>query len=196
MRRTLRMLLEWGAILAVVLLANLIGERWPPLQALERWTERHQGPLLAVTITLAVVGFLLLMGAALHLALAGAPPPAEGEAGQRPADDEDKAGPAPFELEAGRSWFRGRSVEFRGEDEFSYRAAREAWRSGAWRRDATWRRRYVAVAGGLATVCGAFGIALVLSPAGIKLLLIVTLAYALARGAWSARRQRALDAGS
>jgi hypothetical protein len=188
MRRTLRMLLEWGAVLAVVLLANLVGERWPPLKALERWMERHQGPLLAVTITLAAVGFLLLMGAALHLALAGAPPPAEG-ADEGPAGHDEEAAPAPFEREWEVSRFRGRSVEFSGEDTFSYRAAREAWRSGAWRSDGTWRRRYLALAGGLATVCGAFGIALVLVPAGIKLLLIAALVYALVRSAWSARSQ-------
>jgi hypothetical protein len=190
-RRTLRMLVEWGAVLAVVLLANLIGESWPPLKALERWIERHQEPLLAVTITLAVVGFLLLMGAALHLVLAGSPPPVEGEAGEGSTDhdEEREAAPAPFERGWEVSRFRGRSVEFSGEDSFSLQAAREAWRSGAWRRDGTWRRRYVALAGGLAAACGAFGIALVLAPAGIKLLLIVTLAYALARGAWSAHRQ-------
>lgn len=67
--------MEGPVLLRVTLFVIAIGEALPPLhRRLHAWTQAHQQPLLAVTISLTAVGFVLLMGMAIHLVLAGGKP--------------------------------------------------------------------------------------------------------------------------
>jgi hypothetical protein len=64
-RRALAMV----AFLAGVLLVIGVAEAVPPLARLGTWTDAHRGPLLLATGILAGAGFVLFIGAVLHLVL-------------------------------------------------------------------------------------------------------------------------------
>lgn len=53
---------------------------------------------------------------------------------------------------------------------FSFRQMKEAWKSGAWRSDPVWRRRYLTSVGALWLTIGAFGIGFTLGPSPVKAL--------------------------
>jgi hypothetical protein len=64
-----RRALEMVAFLAGVLLVIGVAEAVPPLVRLEAWTNAHRGQLLLATGILAGTGFVLFIGAVLHLVL-------------------------------------------------------------------------------------------------------------------------------
>lgn len=68
-RTRARRALATVAFLAGVLLVIGVAEAVPPLVRLGAWTDAHRGPLLLATGLLAGAGFVLFMGAVLHLVL-------------------------------------------------------------------------------------------------------------------------------
>ena len=74
-----------------------------------------------------------------------------------------------------------------GSEEFTLGAMKQAWRSGAWRRETVWRRRFITATGAALLAIGLFGIAFTLGPPPIKAIVSVAMLYAcamLARGLW------------
>lgn len=130
------------AFLAGVLLVIGVAEAVPPLVRLGAWTDAHRGPLLLATGILAGAGFVLFMGAVLHLVL---------------------------------------TVSTRGEETFTLTEVKAAWRARAWRVSPTWRRRFTLLAGAAFLTLGLMGIALALSPVGLKLVIAGFLVYATIR---------------
>lgn len=85
-----------GAIRRALLLAGVLGlvvlgELSPAMRALERVIAAHETPLLAATIGLAALGFVLLMGGALHMVLTAGPPMTPREAEDQASFREVKA---------------------------------------------------------------------------------------------------------
>jgi hypothetical protein len=80
---------------------------------------------------------------------------------------------------------RGETHGRTGHDEWSFRAMKDAWRSGAWRSDPIWRRRYLGAFGALLMTVGLFGIPSVFGPPWVMLLCGLALLYALVRTSWA-----------
>lgn len=137
------------AFLAGVLLVIGVAEAVPPLVRLGAWTDAHRGPLLLATGILAGTGFVLFMGAVLHLVL---------------------------------------TVSTRGEETFTLAEVKAAWRARAWRVSPTWRRRFTVLAGATLLTLGLMGIALALSPVGLKLVIAGFLVYTAIRAFAALRR--------
>ncbi|HEX2095196.1 MAG TPA: hypothetical protein VHG28_22560 [Longimicrobiaceae bacterium] len=171
----MRRLTPWIVWAVVLLVASVLGAT-PPMQALEAAMQAHQSVLLGVTGGILFVGFLLFMGGVLDLIIHAGEPMSH-------RDVEDMVGRGRTGLRhawrASAHRIRGRTAGSQGHDQFSFREAKDAWHSGAWLRDARWRRRYITTAGGLMTFIGLFGIFFVLGPAAIKLILGGALLYAL-----------------
>lgn len=162
----------------LVLLVIAIGEALPPLQRLNTWTQAHQQTLLAVTISLTALGFILLMGMAIHLVLTRGKPMSrrevDGLAARRLT-----AQPALLRRSAYRS--RGIAVGAQAEDSATFSEVKAAWRARAWQVSPRWRRLFAGLIGTALLATGIFGLFVVVGPPGIKLLCGGTLLYAWVR---------------
>lgn len=166
-----------AVMLGLIFVALVLGEAIPALKDFERFTERHQQPLLLVTAVTTTVGFVLFMGSILYRIFGGAGEPmthAEIEDLQRGVRLE--ARPVAGRVAVYR--FRGRSAGASFSDAFTLREAKQAWRQRAWRTSARWRANFAVLAGAALFVTGMFGIVIVLGPAGIKLLFGAAALYA------------------
>lgn len=179
LRTRLRNALRTIGNLLLVLLVIAIGEALPPLHRLHAWTQAHQRPLLAVTISLTVVGFVLLMGMAIHMVLSRGRPMSkreiDGLAARRLTSQ-----PALFRRSAYRS--HGTAAGAQAEDSASFAEVKAAWRARAWRVSPRWRRLFAGLIGTAFLATGLFGLFIVIAPPGIKLLCGGALLYAWVRG--------------
>lgn len=73
-------------------------------------------------------------------------------------------------------------------DEFTVAALKDAFRSGAWLRDAAWRRRAVVTFGALTMGFGIFGLLAVVGPGYVRVITGAALLYAMVRTAWAFAR--------
>lgn len=174
--RPLRRVVGWGVTLLAVLVAIVLGEL-PPLKALEYWTEVHQTPLLAVVSTLAALGFVLMMGGAIHLVLTQGQPMSQREVEAQVRLNRDLAARPHVWRKSGYR-IRGKTVGAQAEGEASFAELKAAWRTGAWRRTRRLRRLFVMGAGGLLMAFGLFGIFVVVGPAWVKLIVGAAMLFA------------------
>ena len=165
--------------LLLILLVIAIGEALPPLQRLHAWTQAHQQTLLAVTISMTAVGFVLLMGMAIHMVLSRGTPMSKREIDALAARRLTSR-PALWRRSAYRS--RGTAVGAQAEDSASFAEVKAAWRARAWLVSARWRRLFAGLIGAAFMATGMFGLFVVIGSPGIKLLCGGALLYAWVRG--------------
>lgn len=183
--RPLKSLWIWArnvaTMLAIVFVALVVGEAMPAFKTLDHVIARHEGPLLALTITMTFIGFALFMGGILHRIFFGG-----GGTPMSHADVEDlsrsvRESPGPAVARASAYRFRGRSAASSFNEQFTVKEAKAAWRGRAWRTSGRWRSNFVVMAGVLIFTVGLFGIFAVTGPAGIKLLVGAVITYAAVR---------------
>ena len=147
-----RLALRTVAFLAGVLLLILVAEALPTLVRLGAWIDARRAPLLLGTGLLAGAGFLLFMGAIVHLVLTGGTPMS------------------------------------RTEETFTFSEVKTAWRARAWRVSPTWRRRFTLLVGAGLLTLGLMGVAVALSPTGLKLVVAAFVLSAAIRTVLALRR--------
>ena len=165
-----------AAALAAIVVGAIIGEI-PPLPRWFAAVDAHHTSWLVATGGAAFTGFAVMMLGILALVMARDEP-----LGHQDAEDVTRSvRMAPLEpvvsrTTAYRVWgdARGRS----GDEEFSFREMKDAWRLGAWRRDPVWRRRFVTAAGALCMAAGLLGVVFTLSPAPVRVIVSAALLYA------------------
>ena len=147
-----RRVLGTVAFVAGVLLVIGVAEAVPALVRLGEWLDARRGPLLLATGILAGVGFVLFMGAVLHLVLTGGTPMS------------------------------------RTEETFTLSEVKAAWRARAWRVSSTWQRRFTLLVGVTLLTLGLTGVAVALSPTGLKIVVAAFVFYAAIRTVLALRR--------
>jgi hypothetical protein len=166
-----------AVVIAVLLVAVVVGESVPALKELDRLAARHEFWLTATTVGMTVVGFLLFMGGILYrIFVGGANPVTSTEVEDLSRNVNIDEQPVAGRVSAYR--FRGRSAGASFSDEFTLKEAKEAWRRRAWRTSPRWRANFVVTAGALLFVVGLFGFFVVDAPAGIKLVFLAAIGYA------------------
>jgi hypothetical protein len=176
----MKVVIQWVRTLTVVFGLIILGELLPPLRELDRWMAERQLGWLIGAGGLAFLGLVLMLDGMLDLLMA------QGE----PLSPEGAEAPA-----GSRRWPRAtwRATRYRlprrtsgteGSEEFSFRALKDACRTGLVWRDARWLRRLITGVGALLMMVGVFGIPFVLGAPGIKLLTGGAVLYALTRFAW------------
>jgi type VI protein secretion system component VasK len=170
------------ATLVVVLAVIAVGEALPPMRALDAFLKGHPGveqALLWLTIGMSVVGTLLL---ALSQFLPGPRLPKgmtreEAEAQSPPVAyrEEIEKVEGPPERRWGRSFSGGASLG----------AVKQAWQARSWRYDRRWRLLFAMALGAALLLFGLFGLFIVIGQPGVKFLMLLALAYAVARTAWA-----------
>ena len=176
----LKPLANFAVMLGLVFVAIVVAEAVPAMKDLERFMVRQQVPLLAVTIGMIVVGFVLFMGSVLYRIFGGAGEPmshTEIENLERSVRMDAR----PVFARVSRYRFRGRSAGSSFSDQFSVREAKEAWRQRAWRASPRWRGNFMVMGGALLLTFGLFGTFIVIGPNFIKLLCGTALVYAAVR---------------
>lgn len=175
------------AFLAGVLLVIGVAEAVPALVGLGEWIDARRGPLLLATGLLAGAGFLLFMGSVLHLVLTGGQPMSRAEVGALQA----RVRLLDLEPRVARGavgWVAGDAAGARGEETFTLAEVKTAWRARAWQVSPTWRRRFVLLAGVTLLTLGLMGVAVALSPTGLKLVVAGFVLYAAIRTVLALRR--------
>jgi hypothetical protein len=169
-----------AATLVILLVAVLVGEMVPPLKSLDGFAARHESLLVALTVGMTVIGFMLFMGGIVYRLFADEGGPVTG------AEDAGRARSSAFDAEpvAARLSvyrFRGRGAGASASEGFTLHEAAHAWRRRAWRTSPRWRANFIVTAGVALFVIGLFGFFVIGAPAGIKLLFIAAVVYAAIR---------------
>jgi hypothetical protein len=147
-----------------------------PLNRLFEFLMHRPQPYLGITIAMTTAGVGLFIAAGLAAVF---------RRGRRMTDTEAQAYAAASlrvpNYAFYRGYFRGRAGGRQVEAASDFSAAKEAFRTGAWLRDAGWRSFLLMVAGALLWLYGGFGIAIVLGPPAVKLIVAATMLYFSAR---------------
>ena len=176
-------LFGWAKMFGLVLLAIILAEAFRPFKDLEQLIKQQESMLLAGTIGVAVLGFVIFMASILTLIMNQDKPMSHREVEDLSQRMRDQAA-RPYTWRASAYRIFGKTGGRQAHEEFSFHEMKEAWHTGAWLRNSEWRRRFVTTAGGLLLVLGIFGIIFVVGPAWIKLFAGGAALYALGRTAW------------
>jgi hypothetical protein len=145
---------------------------------------------IAITATVAAVGFTLLMVGGMRLALARGRPMTHAEIEEQARDikygPQGQTGPLSYRGSAYRIFGPAKGAQ--AEQEVSMHDMKAAWRSGAWRQDSSWRTVFMMTAGGLMMLLGGFGSAVVAGPLVVKVLCGGALLYTAVQLVAAARR--------
>ncbi len=180
-----------GGVL-VVLLFVALGEALPPVKALEGYFDAHLATARAAAVAVAGLGFALFLGGTIAMAVAGGKPPSREEAAEMQRRLFARSEGSAFWGSAFRREAALRPpaalTGTRTMNTLTLRDLRLAWGANAWQFSGRWRRIFMMAAGAVLMVLGIFGVGIVLAPAGLKLLLLCVLAYAVVRTAAGLRR--------
>ena len=164
-----------GGLIAVALAVIELGYARAALTALV--VPGHRA--LAATLGPAVVGGGLLIGGGIRLVLSRGQPMSHEEIEEDLRSSRygprGRTGPLRFRASTYRHF--GPAVGARAEQELSIAAMKEAWRTGAWRRERAWQTVFIMATGGLLMAFGGFGAAVVAGPPVVKILCGGALAY-------------------
>lgn len=174
-------MMQWikmlGVAFAAIVVGAVIGEI-PPFPGWFKMVDANQTLWLLATGGSAVLGFALMMGGILDLIMAQ-----DRTLSHKGAEDVERsvrlaAQPVAWRATSYRVW--GRATGREGSDEFTLGAMKQAWRSGAWRRETVWRRRFITATGAALLAIGIFGIAFTLGAPPIKVIVSAAMLFACA----------------
>jgi hypothetical protein len=175
-------LLEWLKVLGVILTAILLGEL-PIVKDVVQVIDQQRVWLLPLTIGLAVVGFVMLLWGWVSGGLLLGQPMTHEEVEQLAARTQI-LGPGKRFSKA-RLWGKTSGVQV-PDMAWTFQEMKAAWRAGTWWADPDMRRKYIITAGGTLCILGFFAVlVVVVGPTSVKLILGVTLLYALVRLTWA-----------
>ena len=172
--------LQWFATLVLALIVIIGANRIPALKRIDTLTDLHRRLLVAITLGIAILGWLLFMGSLIYYSVK------DGRA-LSTEDVEETAKQVKYRNASfstyrfwGKTWGKG------FEDSFSFADAKRAGKG--WWKDPRWRRNFVVGGGALIMGFGLFGLLGVLFPVGVKVLLSAAMIYALVRLTWAFAR--------
>jgi hypothetical protein len=177
----MKKLLQIAIGLAVVFVAAVLAEL-PPMPAIAAWIQEREWPLMLATGSVGVIGFTLMIGGILKLLM-------DKDESLSHADVEDversvrmAARPVTWRASSYRVW--GRTGGQQGSEQFSFRALKQALKSGAVWHDSVWKRRFITSVGALMFTVGLLGSFVVMGPPWVKVLLGSLLLYAMGMISW------------
>lgn len=171
-------MMQWIKMLGLAFAAIFIGaviSEIPPIPGWFKMVDANQTLWLVATGSAAVLGFALMMGGIMDLILAQ-----DRTLNHEDAEDVERSvrlAARPVAWRAASYRVLGRATGQEGSDEFTLGAMKQAWRSGVWRRQTVWRRRFITATGAALLAIGLFGIAFTLGPPPIKAIVGAALLY-------------------
>jgi uncharacterized protein DUF3592 len=178
-----RWVIRIALVLAAIFVAGVIGELTPPLKALEAWMTDQRLQLMYATGGAAVLGLFVMLGGIISLIMKrGEPLDHTGVENVNRSVRDGQMGQRIWRTSTYRIFGVGQGAS--ADDAFSFAELKGAFRSGAILSQGIWRTRLCALLGATLMFCGIFGVAIVLTPLALKLLLAAVVLYAVVRTAW------------
>jgi hypothetical protein len=196
--RLVRWLSSWWVGLTVLVVILAVDATWrhvAPLVSVDAFVTAHRALLLGLTIALAAVGVVGLVGGSIHLIMTRGPettcgdPP--GSSAGPIASVTTRSSPAaePFAISFRSYRFWGRLFGFSVQETDTFSEIKNSWRTGAWLGEVRYLRVTIMIVSFFLLTFGAFGILVVASsPMGIKVVLISALIYMCVRFAWAMKQ--------
>ncbi len=170
-------------VLAAIFVAGVIGELTPALKELDAWMTGQRAPLLYATGGATLLGLFVMLGALISMIMQrGTPLDHTGVENVSRSVRDAQMGPRIWRTSTYRVF--GATGGASADDEFSFAELKGAFRSGAIRREGLWRTRLGVLCGAALMFFGIFGMAIVLSPLALKVLLAAAVVYAVLRTTW------------
>jgi len=178
LKHWLRRLLIQVVFLILVLAVIALGEWLPPFRILHDYLETHpavKSLFSGVTISMTVIGTLLLAFTQFLVRVGD-----ERLVLTVGKDAQNRRGVVGWLARR----FSGLKITAGFHDEASFREVKRAFQKGIWWEKPRWRRFTLMGLGAFLLLYGLFGLFIVISPAGVKLLMAAALVYASLRTAW------------
>ncbi len=176
--------------LVIVLVVIGIGEGLPPMRRLHDAVEARRSQMLAVTLTAAILGTVMLAGGGAYMAIRGT----SGNT-RRMTRDEINQLSADVRFPAAGTVYRKAFYRHYGDaegvaasDEVSFAEMKHAWRTRAWMHSPRWRVIFFMATGAAALTFGLLGVIFTVSTAGVKFLVCVVAGYVVTRITWGMYR--------
>jgi len=171
------------AVIGIIAL-NAAAEHLAALKMAEQTLARNKNSLLAFTIPVAALGFLLFMVGILIMVYEKGTPMSHTEVEeQHRATQNMRAAPYMARWSSYRIYGKTKGRQFH--EELAFRDFKLAWQSGAWCRDAIWRARFTVFGGALMAIFGGLATAAVFSPIALSLIFAAFLIYSAVRLIWA-----------
>jgi len=175
MKTILKTMLAVIAVIALSAASNLAA-----LKVAEQTLARNRNSLLAFTIPVAALGFMLFMVGILVMLYEKGTPMSHAEVEEQYRTTQNmRAAPYVARWSAYRIYGKTEGRQFH--EELRIRDFKLAWQSGAWRQDAIWRARFTVFGGALMMIFGGLATAAVVSPIAFSLVCAAFLIYSAVR---------------
>lgn len=169
----MRSAIGWTTSLALLMTVRLLSDHIAPLQALHTILSQYHKPLVALTISLTVLGFVVTFGPLLLGLRSG-----EGRSMNR---DEMLEMSRQSVIGQRSGWsifsFRGKMNGTQTASVWSFADIKQTCRTGTWRTDPLARKQVVSFVGMMLMIFSGFGIGFVAGPPWLTLLLGMMLLY-------------------
>jgi len=168
---------QWFATLVLALIVIIGANSVPALKRIDAITDQHRQPLVAITLSITIVGWLIFMGSLIYYSVKSGRALRIEEVEETARQVKYRNAPFSVYRFRGKAWGKG------FDDSFSFAEAKRAGKG--WWKDPRWRRNLVVGGGALIMGFGLFGLLGVLGPVGTKVLLGAAMLYAAARLTWA-----------
>jgi hypothetical protein len=165
-----------AVFVGTILLLWFVGPHVPGAQYVDGAVSTHATVLLIISIALASAGLILFVVGLSGLMLVKGQQMSRQDVlreSRRPQSSVDTA----YRGGVSVQHFRGIAVGTEAYDEFSFTGLKQAWRSGAWRTDPQWRRRFIMTWGAVGIFYGVFGAMFAAGPIALRILALCAMIY-------------------
>jgi hypothetical protein len=180
MRSTLRIGL---AVIGIIALSEA-SKHLTVLQMAEHALTRNRNVLLAFTIPVAALGFMLFLGGLMLMLYDKGKPMSHSEVEEQYRITRNMRA-APYVARWSTYRIFGKAEGRQLYEELPLRDFKLAWQSGAWRHDTAWMERFVVFGGAVMAILGGLATAAVAGPIALSLVCAAFLIYAAVRLLWA-----------
>ena len=180
MKSTLKTIL---VVMGIICL-NAASKHLPALKMAEQSLARNKNGLLAFTIPIAALGFLLFMAGILIMLYEKGTPMSHTEVEEQYRTTQNMRA-APYVVRWSTYRIYGKTKGRQFFEELPIKDFKLAWQSGVWRHDTIWRARFTVFGGALIAILGGMATAAVASPIALSLVFVAFLLYAVVRLGWA-----------
>jgi hypothetical protein len=180
MKSTLQTVLATIVIVAV----SAASQHLALLKTAEEYLARNRNTLLAFTIPIAALGFIVFIVQLMLMLYEKGQPMSHSEVEEQFRLVQNTR-MLPYTARFSKYWVFGTAEGRQFSEELPLGDFKLAWQSGAWRHDKKWRARFTIAGGGLLMIFGGLATAAVVSPLVVALVFVAFLTYAAVRLAWA-----------
>jgi hypothetical protein len=180
----MKSILQTALAVIVIIALSAASQHLVALQMLEQILARNRNTLLAFTIPVAALGFIVFF-VQLMLMLYEKGQPMSHEEVEEQFRLAQNTRMLPYTARFSKYRVFGTAQGRQFSEQLPLKDFKRAWQSGAWRHDAKWKARFAVAGGALLMIFGVLATAAVASPIVVALICVASLIYAAMRLTWA-----------